>query len=92
MAVHTWCHVGVSWRYVMVGICHGGMSWQFRGFLYVMRYVMACYVMAIDVYVMHVSDMSLGMSCRCVMYICHGDMSLNFRICHVGMSSLGSSH
>ena len=78
MAVHAWCHACVSWRYVMAGICHGGMSWQFRGVLYVMQYVIPCYVMAIchacTRGVMHVP----GMSCRLVMQRCHA--------CNAGMS------
>ena len=62
-----------------MAICHGssegfymscGMSWHVMSWRYVM----------------HVPDMSWGMSSRGVMYICHGDMSLDFRICHEGMS------
>ena len=36
--------------------------------------------------VMHVPDMSLVMSYRCVMVICHGDISLGFLVCHGDMS------
>ena len=99
MAVHAWCHACVSWRYVMEGICHGGMSWQFRGVLYVMRYVMACYVMAIChaciTGVMHVPQVSwMYQRCHactryvieCVMQGCHVDMSWWCVIVFSGMS------
>ena len=36
--------------------------------------------------VMHVPAVSLGVSFKCVMWVCHGGISLGFRICHVGMS------
>ena len=57
------CHDGD----ISLGLCiyHAGMSWG-----YVMNICHAC-----TRYVMHVPDMSLGMSCMCVMVICHGDMS-----------------
>ena len=88
MPVHTWCHADVSWRYVMAVICHGDMSWQFREVLYVMRYVMVCYVMAICHactryvigYVMVCYVMAICHACTryvigYVMPLCHVDMS-----------------
>ena len=60
-----------DFRYV-IQVCHGG---------YVMRVCHACITG-----VMHVPDMSLGMSCRCVMLVCHGDISWGFQVCHAGMS------
>ena len=71
------CHADMSWCYVMViyhwgfRICHAGMSWG-----YVMNICHTCIRG-----VMYDSDMSLYISCRCIMLVCHGDISL--RVSHM---------
>ena len=57
------CHGDISLGFQ---VCHAGMSW-----VYVMSICHAC-----TRGVMHTPSMSLYVSCRCVMLVCHGNISL----------------